>query len=170
MNRLLQLLFALCWLPNWGIAQDLSLCQQVIGSTGFTGTENGLKFSYTVGELAILTLKSDNSTFIFTQGFQQPDVCLPVSTDTKGILADWNIEVFPNPVSNLLTVQFQALTTEQLDYRLFDLSGRMQAQSAVPISSGQQIDCSRLPAGMYLLQLIHPATAAFATVRLMVAN
>jgi Secretion system C-terminal sorting domain len=169
MNRplLLITLLVLSWSIN---AQDLILCQQVIGSTGYSGTENGLKYTYTIGEVATLTLNNGTSSFVFTQGFQQPDVCLPVSTDTKGVLSDWGIEAFPNPVRSFVTVRFQAPTVELLAYRLFDLAGRQYSESTASIADGGQIDCSTLPAGLYFLQLIHSKSASFATIRLVVVD
>jgi Secretion system C-terminal sorting domain len=145
------------------------LCQQVIGSTGFSGTENGLKFSYTVGESATLTLNNDNSNFIFTQGFQQPDICSPVSTDAQGLLSDWAIEVFPNPVRSSMTVRFQAPFAASLAYRLYDISGLQYGENA-NIFSGDQINCAALPAGLYFLQLIHLESASAATVRIVVVD
>ncbi len=59
------------------------------------------------------------------------------------------IEIFPNPVDNLLTIKLQNENTKINNIQLFDLIGKKQQIS----TNGQSVDLSQIPAGMYILQI-----------------
>lgn len=119
--------------------------------------------AYTVGEVVIFT--GSVGDFIFTQGFHQPEQTKIVSVDQPE-LADWNIEVFPNPATDRLTVRFSAERESALRVNVLDLLGRV-ILDASPLSepTGSIIDCSLWQPGVYFLQLLDPQQA-HATVRI----
>lgn len=167
MNRLSSL-FLLLFL--WAVsvsAQNYTIFNQVIGSTGHFAVEGNQQWTYTVGEVVIQTLSANNRTL--TQGFHQPEFARPVSTlDPE--LASWNIQVFPNPTANVLNVRFEANPSGVLDAVVFDLYGRMLMQPQIlDQATGSVIDCTNWLPGMYILQLRDPqsrATASYRFIRL----
>lgn len=163
MNRLFLLAHFVCLFSSVCLAQGFENCIQVISASGKTGTQGGLTFSYTVGEVVITTLVGD--TRAVTQGFHQPDLCIPVST--KDIdLAEWGIEIFPNPTADFLTVRFSAEKGTELRASVFNLLGQaMIVGQNLNQASGSRLDCAAWQPGVYILQLQDPATLGSASVR-----
>jgi hypothetical protein len=148
-------------------AQELSLCRQVVGASGITNTtESNLQWSYTVGETAVFTLRSASGTFIMTQGFQQPDVCVPSSVTSPEIAADWQLQIYPNPASQWINVNFvndgnplHALIVNQLG-QIVQTNNAIWGQNAEPI------DCTQWQAGLYFLVLTDLETRRSVTARI----
>jgi hypothetical protein len=151
---------ALCF----SAAQDARLFNQVVASTGNVAVQQGLNYAYTVGEVVIFT--GSVGDFTLTQGFHQPEQTKIVSVDQPE-LADWNIEVFPNPVTDRLTVRFSTEKGSALRVNVLDLLGKV-ILDAHPLSepTGSFIDCSLWQPGVYFLQLLDPQSRAHATVRI----
>ncbi len=163
MNRFLMLALTLCSLSEFSQAQDYQTCIQVISSTGKTATQGGLTFSYTVGEPSITTLAG--SSRIVTQGFHQPELCQVVSTHNFD-LANWNVEVFPNPTSDFLTVRYSTEKGITLHATVFNLLGQVMLDNRLLApSTGTQIDCAEWQPGVYILQLKDPVTSNVAALR-----
>lgn len=144
-------------------AQDYENCAQVIGTTGKFAQRAGKTFFYTVGEPVILTLKSQRYTL--TQGFHQPDLCISVATDDLD-LAAWQIEVFPNPTTDVITIRFDEIQGSQLILSAFNLLGQsLISGHTLASSSGSVLDCSNWQSGIYILNLRDPKSDKSATIR-----
>ena len=169
MNRFHNTTFLFLFLlPVFSVAQDYSLCMQVIGSTGKAATRDGMHFTYTVGEAVVTTLTGGVNKM--TQGFHQYDVCAVVSTHDVDLVA-WNIEVFPNPATDLLTVRFAAEKSNALNLSVFTTLGQaVLTNQKLTQPDGSLLDCSQWQPGIYLLLLSDPATGAAATVRVVKAD
>lgn len=164
MNRLRYTVLIPLLLPVFGAAQNYSLCMQVIGTTGKAASRDGMHFTYTVGETLTTTLK-ESGLYKATQGFHQPDVCAVVSTHDVD-LASWNIEVFPNPATDRLTIRFDAEKSNALNLSAFTPLGQaVLTHQTLTQPQGSLLDCSQWQPGIYLLLLSDPATGAAATVR-----
>lgn len=149
--------FALC------LAQGAENRIQVISAAGKTGTQAGLTFHYTVGEPIITTLIGD--TRIVTQGFHQPELSATVSVNDLN-LADWGIEIFPNPTADFLTVRFSDKKIGNLRASVFNLLGQvMLSDYLLNQPQGTQLDCSTWQPGIYILQLQDPSSHAIASSR-----
>lgn len=146
-------------------AQDLSLCHQVVGTTGNATNESGLNFQYTVGEPIIATFKKQGVNVVLTQGFNQPDVCLPVTSTQPELWSGWDIQVYPNPAAEWLTVQFTSPSAQMLQCHIFGADGKMVVSNVTVSPTGVQIDVSALTSGLYFLQLNDPASGASGSVR-----
>lgn len=139
--------------PLFCYTQGISTCQEVIGSTGGSAEKAGKFYAWTVGETAIFTLKNPNVALQVTQGFHQPDVCLPVSTNSPEQWAGWDVQVYPNPAIDYLTVQYTSPDDRGLQYSIVHTSGQV-ITTAQPINrGGMQILCASWPAGQYVLQV-----------------
>ena len=68
-----------------------------------------------------------------------------------------NVNVYPNPASDLVTVNFEALQGAELVMQMTDLSGKVvKTFDSEKLSKGaiqKQIDVSGLPVGSYMLRL-----------------
>ena len=92
--------------------------------TGCGGSLQGysmvsVKSDFTLGEIAIETLKSDQ--YMLTQGFHQPSlgvISLLESPQTK-------ISIFPNPITDILNLEFLNSHNEFVEIRIIDLSGKI---------------------------------------------
>lgn len=157
----------LCFISSFAAplaAQDYENCAQVIGTTGKFAKRGGKTFFYTVGEPVILTLKS--ARYALTQGFHQPDLCISVATNDLDIAA-WQIEVFPNPVSDMLSIRYDAQQGEGLEFSVFNLFGQLiVGQQALSRPSGSFLSTSDWPPGVYILRFHDPATDRSAPVRI----
>ena len=163
MNRFHYTLLSLLLLPVFSVAQDYSLCMQVIGSTGKAASRDGMHFTYTVGEAVTATLTGGVNKV--TQGFHQY-----VSTHDVD-LAAWNIEVFPNPATDLLTVRFSAEKSNTLNLSVYTPLGQaVLTDQTLTQPDGSLLDCSQWQPGIYLLLLSDPATGGVATVRVIKAD
>lgn len=162
MNRFLSLALFLCLLPDISFAQDYESSLQVISAAGKSGTQGGLTFHYTIGEPVITTLSGN--TRKVTQGFHQPEFGV-VSTYNPGLSA-WNIEVFPNPTADALTVRFSTEKGDALRASVFNLLGQaMLTDQILTQPEGSRLDCAAWQPGVYILQLQDPATSGVASVR-----
>jgi hypothetical protein len=139
-----------------GYAQGLSTCREVIGATGNATTESGLIYAYTVGEPAIFTLKKQGVDFVLTQGFHQPDVCLPVSVDDVEEWSGWDIQAYPNPVVHHLTIQYAAPDSDaDLMAQIVNAYGQVVRTATTVAQGGHELACGDLQAGFYVLVLTH---------------
>lgn len=76
-------------------------------------------------------------------------------TGIRGIdLTEIDLQVFPNPASDKLTVQFELDRTANSSWNMMDLTGRVLLNGDLGTSNGQvntTIDVSDRPTGMYLI-------------------
>ncbi len=145
-------------------AQDATVFNQVIGTTGRSAVQQGRSYSYTLGEVAIITLRSNSR--ILTQGFHQPEQTRLVSVFTPGFEA-WEVQVFPNPVSSQLTVRFSSEHGAALRASVFDLLGRQVVNHLMLTDSeGSTLDCQSWEPGVYFLILSDPAGQGQSTTRI----
>lgn len=164
MNRyILTFLLPLLWSGSL-TAQDYENCAQVIGATGKFAQRAGKIFFYTVGEPVILTLKTER--YSLTQGFHQPDLCLSVATHDLD-LAAWQIEVFPNPTADFITIRFDADQGNALVLSAHNLLGQT-VLSDYPLTdpTGSFLDCTTWQSGVYIVQLRDPKSDQSATVKI----
>lgn len=146
------------------LSAQIGICNQVIAASGKAASQGGRLYTYTVGEPFILTL-SGNS-YKITQGFNQPDLCLPVLTNDLD-LAEWQLEVYPNPATNQVHIRYSAEKKGRLRAQVFDLLGRTVVED-FPIDDpyDTQMDCSNWQAGVYMIRMQDSQTQAVASVRI----
>jgi Secretion system C-terminal sorting domain len=73
-----------------------------------------------------------------------------VTTAIKDYLeTDMDIKMYPNPAKNFISVEYESETTEHLE--IFNSSGIKVIDTE--ISSGQQLNISKLPSGIYTLHI-----------------
>jgi hypothetical protein len=68
-------------------------------------------------------------------------------------VAENQIEVFPNPADNIVNINFNQTTDEQVLVAIYDLSGRLILQQNVISNNAAQINISDLAAGNYIIRI-----------------
>lgn len=143
-------LLLLCPFANAQQVVD-NLCMQVIGSNGLSAEKLGKHYDATLGEVMIATLATSDGSFAITQGFHQPE-CGLASVGVQDLANNWALELFPNPTSSLLHIQYETPAAGLLDARLWSITGALILDwQALP--SGSVLDCTPLASGIYLLDL-----------------
>ena len=123
--------------------------QEVIASAGGYNVGGGLSISWTLGETIIPTFKSGD--LILTHGFQQ-QVIITTVEENIDVLVD--IKVFPNPASDIITIQFESPVTGEIALTILDSQGRLVKKDMIEINmSEKKINLQDIAAGIYYLRL-----------------
>ena len=68
-----------------------------------------------------------------------------------------NFNIYPNPTSDLLTVEYSKISNERMMMEILDLNGiTIMKQSLISTQNKLEINTSELPAGQYLIRFIDP--------------
>ena len=114
-----------------------SLTLQVVSTAGNT--------EYTVGETFITT--STSSKVILTEGFQQVNLYAVITSVNLASKVDVN--VYPNPVTDLLTLSVNS--DKKWQVTLFDINGRIVLEKK--FIGNTQIDFSSFVPGSFILKM-----------------
>ncbi|WP_130736185.1 T9SS type A sorting domain-containing protein [Flavobacterium sp. J27] len=144
-----KLLFLVIIVSSIGINNSFS--QNSINSSGNTiiSAGNG-SISYSVGQV-VYTTNFDTSGSV-AQGVQQPYEISEVlsSVDFSDLVKD--LKIFPNPSTDVLTINMSNLGDTSLDYELIDSNGRVLIQEK-NIASETNIQVASLPSAIYFLKI-----------------
>ena len=135
----------------WGISLNAqTLSPDVLANAGQVSYTGNISLSWTLGEGFVSTLYYEDR--ILTQGFHQPLLqVMPV--ENTFVANKMDIQVFPNPVTALLSVKLKADSDDELTLELLDLMGRRIFSRAVSFSDGEfDIEMNHLPASIYILR------------------
>lgn len=129
-------------------AQAQTVAPQVISSSGGSGQSPTAELSWTIGEAVIATETNTNNSL--TQGFQQPNLLVTLLKEASDQNASWN--VFPNPSTDQINIQYNFESGEPMNYKLFDNTGKLIFENK---SAGKltQVPVQTLAAGEYFLQV-----------------
>lgn len=126
--------------------------QQTLNATGGSAKIGGDVFSYSIGEMVLVSTVNTSNNY-FTQGLlQNDDVNLRIYAD---VFLSEGLEIYPNPVADMVYLQPSFSSGGELALQLYDLRGRLVMQENAQLISGtekQQMDLSLLQEGTYLLQ------------------
>ncbi|MBK9147704.1 MAG: T9SS type A sorting domain-containing protein [Flavobacteriales bacterium] len=102
-----------------------------------------------LGDLVVSTAVSPS--FMATQGFQQthPDITTSLPEEHPP-----DIDVFPNPTRDRLTILLPELHVGVAQFALFDASGRSVPMVAQRMDDRFLIDLSALSSGNYFLRIV----------------
>lgn len=130
-----------------------SLTPVVIASGGgFQASPSG-SLSSTFGQLETETSTSTSSSYVITQGFQQPEKML---TGVEEIDNSFEASVFPNPVQDFLTLELTVMQDVTVQLAWINASGQiLYMPPAQLISAGTSqvsLDVSSFTSGTYFLR------------------
>ena len=121
--------------------------QSVIGTTGNSVKSSDRTLEYSLGQIAIETVKSSNR--ILTQGVLQPNFKVSVSVN-ENFDKKYSFKVFPNPTYGILNISTDF--PDFLSYQIIDYQGRTIALGNY--NNAGTIDFTSYPNGSYFIQLI----------------
>lgn len=124
------------------------MAQQVVATAGGTLDNLNGSMSFTIGEGVANTLTKGDKTL--TQGFQQGSVS--VIEIKKPTDSDITIIVFPNPVSDRLTLKIDREDVSGFQYLIFDINGKLVSQKNL-ISNETEVPVNNLSKGSYFLKV-----------------
>lgn len=139
-----KILLAISALSATGIS-----AQQAITASGGNASGSGGSSSYTVGQTAYLSKGTSNQVL---EGVQQPYEILTLAVSETGSV-EKNIFLYPNPVKDLLFVDFNQEPFDNASYQLFDAQGKIIKQGKFN-QKKNELDLSLLPQSVYIIRII----------------
>lgn len=130
---------------------QISLSPSVIVSAGDYYESTSMSISWSMGELATVSLEGNN--ILLTQGFQQP---YDIGVGIKNNRVSWNILVYPNPADDELSIVFGNRTPDDFIIEVRDLTGRLFKQQLYKqVNKGEIIilNLNTLMKGVYFLKI-----------------
>lgn len=123
----------------------------LIGAGGSHLESGAIVADVSIGEVATATYVND--TYVISEGFQQGNLIITEVED----LFDINIEVWPNPTTQLLNVEVPMSDLKNPRLLIYDVSGRLIMDQEI-VSNTQSLDFSGLKLGSYFLKIMDENT------------
>ena len=147
MRRIVLFIFSLMF----ALSLQAQIIQEVIASAGGYNSSGEVLLSWTLGETVVPTFSSHDGSVIITHGFQQQ---LIVTAVEENINEPVSIKVFPNPVSEVLNLQFNTPVEREINIDILDFQGKLVRSDFIgPSVTNKQINLQEIPAGIYYLRL-----------------
>jgi hypothetical protein len=128
-----------------------SVSPQVVATAGNYSENGGISISWTLGEPVIETAVATDVTL--TQGFQQPDYNVVLVEHVSS--PELDVNVFPNPTTGMLNIQWTGSTDANATIQLFDISGKQIInQQVVTGNSTGTVNISELANATYILKIV----------------
>ncbi len=144
-----------------------SMSSYVIASAGESTEAGGINISWTLGEIAIETLKDNSEAIILTQGFQQGYFEITSIDGPKPLSNNFNINIYPNPATEYIWVNLESDEINDAIVELYDLEGRLVYNNKFDINEGpNRVDIQELNASQYVLRVLDTAGNVLQTFKL----
>ena len=123
--------------------------QETVPATDGEATGAGGSSSYSIGQITYTTETGANGSV--AKGVQQP---YEISTITGIEITHINLQlsVYPNPATDFLTLSAKDTELSDLNYQLYNLSGKLILQDQLR-DQNTQIDLRNLSSATYLLKI-----------------
>jgi hypothetical protein len=123
--------------------------QEATTATGGEATGAGGTASYSVGQVVYTTATGTNGSI--AQGMQQPyEISTTLGINETTINLEMN--VYPNPVTNFLTLKVDDVELSTLSFQLIDLKGKVITNKKVN-SATTTVAMENLPTATYFLKV-----------------
>jgi UDP-N-acetylglucosamine:LPS N-acetylglucosamine transferase len=127
-----------------------SISPQVVATAGNYASNGGYSVSWTLGEPVIATATNGSTTL--TQGFQQPTY--NVLAITNGKIEGFEVNVYPNPATDFVVVDWKTDDQNMLYISLYDVTGKMISTQTYSASQDKvSVNMSQLASAQYLLEI-----------------
>lgn len=125
--------------------------RSVMASAGKQDIATRMTLDWTLGESFIESNVSNS--FLYTEGFHQPQLLEGIVKED--ILAqDLRLEIYPNPVDDLLSISSSSIKDFKLLITIHDMSGKNLMEAHTIKSTGKvELDMSSLVSGMYIVSI-----------------
>lgn len=121
------------------------LAQQSSNSSAATTNASSGQISYSIGQ--VFSQMAENANVVSSQGVQQNMLALP----NKVSQLNGNVQIFPNPVSDFLTISAPVKTGQTLEISIFNGLGQL-VQRHFTEQSTYIIDVRKLANAHYILE------------------
>lgn len=153
MNKLKILPFAFGLLLSVGVLGQQAIRHDVLASAGGFGKSGDISLSWTLGELVVHTLTSQDGSLILTQGFQQSKLTVTGIEDALGEMVE--VKIYPNPTEAMIQVLFASPLEEEVTIQLFDADGRMLLMEKLPVLTElKQLNLQDYMPGEFYLKVV----------------
>mgnify|MGYP003975506453 CR=1 FL=1 len=122
--------------------------QESSNTSGGNAVGSGGTVAYSIGQVAYTYESGANGNS--NQGVQQPYEIYSVGIDEEGIAI--SLTAFPNPTTDILTLQFNEFTTQNASFQLVDQAGKIIQEKKISNVS-TSIDLSNEVSGIYYLSI-----------------
>jgi len=123
---------------------------QVIATAGNYTENGGYSVSWTLGEPIIATATNGNTTL--TQGFQQPSY--NVVAITNHAIEGFSVNVYPNPATDFIVIDWTANDQDMLYIKLFDMAGKLITEQSYSATQDKvSMNMSKLASAQYMLEI-----------------
>ena len=124
--------------------------QQPVSSGGNAVSASG-SVSYSIGQIAYQQAIGTGGSII--QGMQQPfEITATLGVENSEIQLE--MQVYPNPVSDILNLKIEKISLKNMQFRLYDLSGKLVKTESIKTAE-TKINLQNCPSSTYLLQIIN---------------
>ncbi len=167
-SQSLAVAFTACFANNGGEPQVvIRPVPEVVSAYGGMASVRGILLEWTVGEPRVET--ENNRTILYTQGFHQPLILGRSNHDSISILNDiFNVTVYPNPVTSILSIKFETSTVEKVSIEIVDVLGRiLQQKRTITGSRVEELSMRNYVPGSYFLVVKNEYGKIISTVKLL---
>jgi hypothetical protein len=126
----------------------LMKAQNALLATGTTATGATGSVSYSVGQIDYSAKGANNE---ITEGVQQPYEIISLAVSENGN-AEKNISLYPNPVKDVLFVDFNQEKFSNSTYQLYDAQGKLIKNGNFS-QKKNELNFSMLPASVYIIRI-----------------
>lgn len=125
--------------------------QEVIATSGGYNVNGNISLSWTLGETIIPTLHSQDGSLVLSHGFQQKLLVTAIEETFSELI---KIKVFPNPASDVISIQFESPVVDEIIVDILDIQGKLLKTEKIDAASREkQINLQDLPGGIYYFRL-----------------
>ena len=118
-------------------------------ASGGEATGAGGTVSYSVGQVVYTTNTGANGSI--AQGVQQPYEISTVTSVNEASI-DLELNVYPNPTTNYLTLKVEEVDLSKLNFQLYDMQGKLIESRAI-ITNATRVEMLKLPTSTYFLKV-----------------
>ena len=145
-----------------------NLSPVVIAAAGGVSKFSTIELEWTLGESFIGTATSVDR--LYTAGFHQPQL-ISLKLKMQNEIGSSKITIYPNPVSNILTVQIKNDKYEKTKLILSDLLGNsLQERVVTAKTASVNMPVYNLVAGIYFLRIFDKKGIQISTHKIIKAN
>ena len=127
--------------------------QSTLNATGGTNIIGSWEYDWSIGEMSMVSTFY-GSNIIVTQGLLQNDQFIGVKVADVNL--SQHLQVFPNPASSIVNVQYISSGDGTLTYRLMDMTGKILINHSAEVKQGittEQLNISEIAVATYLLEV-----------------
>lgn len=125
--------------------------QESVNISGGDAAGSGGKVAYSIGQVVYTTIYGEDGKIF--QGVQQPYEILEVSAIEELNENNYNISVFPNPTSDLITISIEGMDNPYAELQVYDMMGKL-LMSKTMSDTQTQLDFNNLTPATYFVKIM----------------